>query len=339
MSKEKEQPEQIGLPYIEINGKAPRTVVRSLTNNGRGGRETYLFDFKKLQIRPGFNIRTEYGDIKEMAEYMRTNGMDGMDPFTVDVLPDGTVYVEQGHRRMKALEILHKEGLLYQIDQPGMRLGQIEAFVNNEEVDERTRLRRQWSSNKTKEYTNLEKAELCNRMKTYFGMTTKEIAAELGITRQHVENFLTLAGDTDQVKQAVKGGNLSMTAAVQLAHHVKDSDKRNDIVQEAVSTGNKVSVSDAKRIQGEGRSDQDNTDRVPRSQKDEDGPKYDEGREEIKECQNVIKLLDQIAHMVGKVDNPQLVKDVEQKILWAHKSMGFVRDWVHKNKKQNKRAS
>lgn len=340
MEKSKAQgAEVVGLPYVEITENAPRHVVRSITNNGRGGRETYLFDFKLLKIRPGFNVRKDYGDINELASYIMENGMDGMDPFTVDVLPDGTVYVEQGHRRMKALEVLFGKDLLYKINKPGLRFGCVEAFVNNGEVDERTRLRRQWSSNKSKEYTALEKAELCKRYKDYFGLTNKEIAVELGISRQHVENFLILAAESDQVKQAVKSGNMSATAAVELAKHVKDGDKKNAIAENAVSSGTTVSVTDAKRIQGEGFSDKDNTDRAPKEKSDDAGPVYDESREEIRDCQNVIKLLDKIGSMVRKIGNEQLVMDIDKNIEWAQSSMAKVREWVHKNKKFNKKGT
>lgn len=334
----------IGLPYEEIKNVVSRDKLRTLAiaNNGRGGRQTWYIDFDVMEIRPVFNVRQDYGDLVSLANYMRANGTDGMEPFTVDVVvvdDQVKVYVEMGHRRTKAMEILKKDGTLYTIDKPGLRLGKVECFVNNSEVDELTRLRRQYSSNKTKEYTTIEMAELCFRMKTYFNLSPKEIAIDLGISRQHVENYIILAGETDQVKQAVNKGSIKMTTAVSLVRTVKDSNERNDIISQAVASGSPVTATEVKKILGERNAGEDNGDKEPRQKKDPNAPvEYDETREEIREAQNVIKLLDKLNANISKLPNKeQFIADMDKLVGYAQKSMVFVRDWIHKNKKHNKR--
>lgn len=66
--------------------------------------------------------------------------------------------------------------------------------------------------------------------------------------------------------------------------------------------------------------------------------KYDSDRPEIAQIQNIIKLADKIEAVVNKLDcAPDQTKlDLGNYVKWLQNDAAEVRDWIHKNKKQNK---
>lgn len=317
---------QLQLPYLEITSVANRNVLR---DNASAGRQVYWIEIEKIKIRDGFNIRKQYIEIPELAQFIEFNGLPA--PLVVDMMPDGSVcYIEQGHRRFKAIELILEKhgGSISDIDLPGIKNGKIECFVNDLKVDELTRLKRQFSSNNGEKYTSLEMAELCWRMEKFFGLTQLEISRELGISRKHVSNYLILAGQTDDVKQAINTGTITPTAAVDLVRKLNNDEKVTEKIQEAVSSGAKITVSDVKRLEGE------DSEGNAKGSKDERGETFDESRLEIKLCQNVIKNVDKINSMISKIENEQLKGDVDKYVGYIQKDMNEIRAWIKKNKKQ-----
>jgi len=65
--------------------------------------------------------------------------------------------------------------------------------------------------------------------------------------------------------------------------------------------------------------------------------KFDESREEISWCQNLIKNLDWLSVQSEKLPE-QTSKDFVQRCNWLIKDAELIRDWVSKNKKENKRG-
>src|SRR5438128_1248833 len=98
-------PQQLGLPYAEITSVATRKIVRA--NVQRGGRETVFVDIDNISIREGFNLRKVYTGIADLAKFILSNGLPG--PLVIDMLPDGTCFIEQGHRRYKALKKIQEK--------------------------------------------------------------------------------------------------------------------------------------------------------------------------------------------------------------------------------------
>lgn len=93
-----------------------RETVR---NNSSRAEDIVRIEISKIVIRPGFNVRTDYGDIEGLALSILHNGQ--TDPGRVDVLENGTFMLVDGHRRFEALKLLAKQG----------HEGLFRAFVNN----------------------------------------------------------------------------------------------------------------------------------------------------------------------------------------------------------------
>lgn len=68
--------------------------------------------------------------------------------------------------------------------------------------------------------------------------------------------------------------------------------------------------------------------------------KYDMDRPEIAQIQNIIKLSDKLDFQVGKLNVPDgAKKDISDIVKWMQKDAEELREWIHSNKKQNKRGS
>jgi hypothetical protein len=67
--------------------------------------------------------------------------------------------------------------------------------------------------------------------------------------------------------------------------------------------------------------------------------KFDESRIEIKQVQNIIRNADKIEAIVNKLDVPEGTKtDITNLVKWMQKDLEEVRNWIHSNKKENKRG-
>jgi ParB-like chromosome segregation protein Spo0J len=233
----------IGLPYQEIKAVSSRDQIRS---SFKRGAETFYIKFSKLKVRDGFNVRNDYGDIKGLADSIEALGLNT--PLRVDVLANGTVYIEQGHRRFKALQLLQERGTIGSIEKNGLRNGMVECFVNRQEVSELDRLLRQYSSNKQEGYSSLDLADLCLRLEHYFEKTHQQIAENLGISRQSVDNLVKLAKEPDEIRQAIRSGKLPATAAIDLIRKIKDDNKRLEYVLTQTGTKARITVGEVKNI-------------------------------------------------------------------------------------------
>lgn len=70
---------------------------------------------------------------------------------------------------------------------------------------------------------------------------------------------------------------------------------------------------------------------------EEEKGKYDLSRDEMKQIANCIGLADKIEAVVNKLDVPEgTKKDIASYVQWLQKDLAEVREWCHKNKKQNK---
>jgi len=322
-----EKVEQLGLPYMEFQKVAGRDLVRKQAQNGRS---TYWVEIERLAIRDGFNIRKKYEKIEDLALFIEFNGVPG-GPLTVDMMPDGDhiCYIEIGHRRYKALQLLlQKIGCdISHLDLPGLRNGRVECFVNDTNVTELTRLKRQYTSNNGEKYSAVEIGELCLRMHEYFNLSYTDIARELGKSRQQVKNMIDLAKQSPEVKAAVNNNKISATTAVQLANVLHDKDKVTEMVQESVSSGKVITGTDVKKLEGE------DAEGNIKGKRDKDGEVYDESRMEIKLIQNAIKNVDRLNTLASKVENEQFKIDFDKTVGWIQKDLAEIRTWIKKNKK------
>lgn len=312
--------EQLPLPYEEIlpENLAFRQLKRE---NLFRGNETYFIPFHFLYEREGWNPRVEYNEIPELAEKIRVNGLTTL---TVDYLNDGRAIVEKGHRRLRALKLLHESRTWPRENLPGIRSdGTVECFINSREVTELDRIKNALSDNDSLQLSPVEQGDCIWRMKYVWKLDTDQIRNLTGLSRQHIDNRLLLAEQSPRVKEFIRLGYVKPTNVTQLARVVKTPEKVEDLIEGMVAQNKTLRGSDIKDIQ-----------RKEQQEQDEPDDFEDTGREEIDWCNEVIRNADKINSIVDKIENEQMKGDINQRVEWIQRTMEKVREYVKTHKKK-----
>lgn len=188
-------------------------------------------DSRLIKIEDGFNVREDYGDINELANSIRENGV----IVPVRGFRDGDhVILTDGHRRISACRILENEGMEVRVPvmivrKPTMESRLVEMFI----------------SNTGKQLTPLENAEVIRRLIQY-NFTPKEISQKLGITEASVSNMRLLADVPQAVKKDIKENVITSTLVVNMIRSNKGMTmgeivtNLTTLTTEAKATGKKV---------------------------------------------------------------------------------------------------
>ena len=163
------------------------------------------------QILPGPDQPRDVFDqdgLNELAQSIKTNGL--LQPITVQKHADGKYRIIAGERRWRAARLAG--------------LNTIPALVRT--VEDSKRLELALIENIQREDLNpLEIAAAFERLASEHGMSHEQIAERTGKERSTVTNFLRLLRLSDEVKQALKAGHISMGHARTLLHLDHEEDQ------------------------------------------------------------------------------------------------------------------
>lgn len=333
--------EQIQLPYEEIKEVASRSQLRESFR--QGPTNLYWIPFDMIEERDA-NDREEYEYIEELADNIFENGIDT--PPTVDVTKEGKVFIHKGHRRKRAIELLRSQGR-------DERFKDVLCFVNGASVTEIDRIIGTWTSNMGMALKPLEQANNVFKLKTYANKSNEEIAKMYGISRQKVDFLLILHSVPPEIKSQIKEGKMTATDAVASHRASKKAQKKADQKEIEAGQSTMYVTQPPKDILADEVKELKELENTPTPEEEENGiapsvitvpperegkGKYDESREEIKYCQNIIRNADKLESIVSKLSAiPSGTKlDIENLVKWIQNDMTELREWVHKNKKQNK---
>lgn len=230
--------------YKPIITMGNRALIREKATRGR---ETHYLPFSSLRINPNYNGRigslTEGMD--DLVEFILQYGLP--QPLTVDFDAKGIAWIDQGHRRHHALGIIKERGLLKKLDKPGIKDGAIECFVNTKVAEPIDKLVSQYTSNnKGVPFNDQEVAQLCRRLhESPFNLKPEEIATKLVISRGGVNNFLLLAGCSQETFDAIKDGTTNPTAVVAAMRVLKSPDQVDEEIRKVKANNKKFTVGDA----------------------------------------------------------------------------------------------
>lgn len=158
--------------------------------------------FSQIKIEPELNIRTDYGDIKALADNIRENGV----KVALRGYRDGDKFVPvDGHRRTAAAKLLFEEGL--DIEMPFI----IEAKGTNQEQ----RIIDMFITNDGKHLNPLEMAEGIKRLLNY-GWKEKEIAAKLSKSEGYIRKLNSLNSAPKKFTNLILEGVISSTFAISM---------------------------------------------------------------------------------------------------------------------------
>ena len=212
---------EITLPYEVIKNVANREYLREKFT--RGKRQSYMIPSELILEREGFNDRIVYEGMDDLRDSILANGLEV--PLTVDVITSGNIYVEQGHRRLRAIKMAQQSNSSF------MTL--IECYVNSGSITELERTIRIHTSNQyAKILTPLERANNVFKIKHNFGVekSNEEIGKLLGVSRQLIDNLIEIANATDDVKFEIR--EMGMSAALAYVRSIKKMAKQADAEEE-----------------------------------------------------------------------------------------------------------
>jgi ParB/RepB/Spo0J family partition protein len=185
-----------------------QTTLKSIAESSQN---MFLIPYENLQVEDGFNVREDYGDIDELAKSLAENGQ--LQPLTVRLGEDKKAVVIDGHRRMKALSIAVEK----------YDAKELKAFWCIQEKpgsNAESRIFDLFTRNSGKPLTPIEQAAAVKRLIDY-NWKVADISKKIGKTRIYVNNILNLNAASKEIRDTVKNGVLSPTAAVKLSQAPK----------------------------------------------------------------------------------------------------------------------
>jgi len=165
-------------------------------------RDMFFINFEHLQVIEGFNVRYDYGDIEELAKSIEQNGV----KVPLRGYKDGEVYkITDGHRRYKALELLHKKGIV--VNAP---------FVSETKgYNDEQRTLDLVLTNDGKRLTLLEEAEVYGRLLNY-GWNLSDIAKKVGKSLTHISNCALLLEASTLLKNQIRENKVSASTVIEM---------------------------------------------------------------------------------------------------------------------------
>lgn len=200
----------------------------------------YFIDPTMVVRREGWNPRFDFGDIKELVQSIKANGV--LNPIRVKRVA-GNFELIDGDRRMTAIEALLKEGHTFE--------GGIPAIILDKAIEDVEALIQMFEANTGKAFLPLEEAAAYQRMRDA-GMTLKQICSRVGRAHVHVVKTMALLTADESVKDAVKDGTVNSTLAKEIATKARGNKaKQKELVETAKKggkAGKKLAKEEAKSI-------------------------------------------------------------------------------------------
>lgn len=199
--------------------------------------DLFHIDFRSIDVDPTYNARTEYGDIKELAESILINGVQIPIMVKRNLSEKGRYTLIRGHRRFKACQLLYSDGKIKELRVPAMTVprgtDEIDLIIDQE------------TSNNGKPLTIMERAELVSRLLKH-GLTEKEISTRLVKSNTFISNCILLLEAPIDIKDMINKGKIRSTLIIDIFKKEKSFDgavelirKLNDSVSNTVEKINK----------------------------------------------------------------------------------------------------
>lgn len=195
-----------------------RTGLKGLSE---GVRDLYMIDPRIIQVKDGFNVRIDYGNIDELKESIRENGL--KIPLRV-YKEDSNIFLTDGHRRLRAINLLLDEG---------EDIKSVPCISEPKNYSEEQRIFDIFLTGDSKALDDIERGILFQRLVDR-GYTQAEIAKKIGRSQMYVSNAIAATNLPKLVKNAVASGEIAVSTAVSVARMSNTEKEVIDTVQAAV---------------------------------------------------------------------------------------------------------
>lgn len=177
-----------------------------------------------IVIEEGFNVRTDMGDLNELADSIVNSGQ--LEPVTVHKVKGEEKYIlTDGHRRYAAIMLAREKGT----DIPYV----IAQTTNRSSLEDRVFAMVITGVGK-KPLTSVEEAEAYQRLIGY-GYKANEIAKRVGKSISHITTALLLADVPKEVKNAINEGSIAPSTVINIARNTIDGEEVRAVVKESLA--------------------------------------------------------------------------------------------------------
>ena len=166
--------------------------------------------FSQLRIVEGLNIRSDYGDIQELANSIKENGVK---------MPlrgsskSNLYYIVDGHRRFQAMQLLYNEGIEVSCN----------FIVQEKGTNDEQQVIDMFITNEGKALTPLEQAEGVRRLLAY-GWTEKKIADRLAKSPSYINKLNLLNKAPEKLLNLIRSNEISSTLAIDVVSKNETTD-------------------------------------------------------------------------------------------------------------------
>lgn len=178
----------------------------------------HTVDPRQLKMDPEFNVRQDYGNLEELKESIKINGI--RVPIRVYINGDD-LFIVDGFRRTRAVMELISEG----IDFKG-----IPAICETKNYSEKDRIFDMILCNDGKNLNMLEMGIAFNRLVNY-GYNQTEIASKIGKTPAHVSNCIQLTTLSKKLQNVIIEGKAACSTVL---NAIREADGDEDLVLAAI---------------------------------------------------------------------------------------------------------
>lgn len=184
----------------------------NLRDLSEGRRDVLYLDPRKIQVKDGFNVRRDYGDMHELRESIRANGV--RTPLRI-FQEGGVIYVESGHRRLKAVHDLIEKGV---------EIKTVPCIPEEKGVTETQRILGMILDNDGLKLKPLEEGYVFERLQNQ-GFTEKDIAERTGRSQSMVNQLLQLVKVPKSVQNAILNDNIASSHVAEIYRDLRTKAK------------------------------------------------------------------------------------------------------------------
>lgn len=196
---------------------------KETTTDGRPPRKDVFFlTLDQISIQEGFNVRQDYGDLKELADSIEANGV------RVPIRgykKDGIYWLTDGHRRYKASQLLAEKGIEIRIP----------FLADGKDSSQEQRVIDMIICNDGKKLNPVEVADAVNRLLN-FGFSESEVHVKTGFSKVYISNLKLLNSAPKKIKNLITENIVKATLAMKILREEKDFDKALQVIENAIES-------------------------------------------------------------------------------------------------------
>lgn len=172
--------------------------------------DLFKIDPRSIKVVEGFNSRTDFGDIDELAKQIAEQGV--LNPISVRKGENDTYELVDGERRYRAVMRLIEQGV---------EIARVPAIILPKSITKEQLMLQQIMRNEGKPFNEYEYGVAYKKLMDVNGLTIDEIAAKVGKNRSHIDYCTSHLRRDERVQELLKTNKISggQVRLIYQAHH------------------------------------------------------------------------------------------------------------------------